>query len=165
MKIGGHRMREHLRLLAPFFAFIAAVWLIRMTLWSAGAPAWLVRLVSVTVATALSIMLTAFLMHWRGFGSYANMVLAGFLLTAWSELLIAGAIKLAVVTGTDNVYTLPEYTFPAGDPRHVEHIRSHLTFGIGVGTLEGAAVGCLLLWLLRMLVPSRTRAVPRESKT
>ena len=29
-----------------------------------------------------------------------------------------------------------------------------LTFGVGVGTLVGAAEGCLLLWLLRRLVPA-----------
>jgi len=35
-----------------------------------------------------------------------------------------------------------------------DHIHGHLTFGVGVGTLLGAAEGCLLLWLLRRLVPA-----------
>jgi len=92
-------------------------------------------------------------MHERRFGSYPNVVLASFLLNAWAELLIAGAITFSVVTGIENIYTAPEFSIPRHDPSHVKHILAHLTFGIGFGTLVGAAEGCLLLWLLRKLTP------------
>jgi hypothetical protein len=32
MRVGGHRVREHLLLLKPLFIFIALVWLIRLIL-------------------------------------------------------------------------------------------------------------------------------------
>ena len=50
MKIGEHGLGDHLRLLAPLFAFIAAVWALRLVLYAAEAPTPLLRVCSVTVA-------------------------------------------------------------------------------------------------------------------
>lgn len=158
MKIGGHRMREHLRLLAFPFALIFAVWLLRLLLSMAGTPNSIVRFASVTAATALAIVVATVLMHWRDFGGYASVVVASFLLNVWSEVLIVLAVAFSVLSGVDNIYTAPEFSVPGGDVMHLIHMRAHLTFGIGVGTLEGAAMGCLVLWLLRTLVP-----LPRET--
>ncbi len=154
MKIGGHRMREHLRLLAPEFALIFAVWALRWLLSLAGAAGWVVRLSSVTAATALAIVLATVRMHWRAFGGYANVVVVSFLLNVWSEVLIVVAVAFSVLAGIENIYTAPEYSVPGEDIMHYVHIRAHLTFGIGVGTLEGAAMGCLLLWLIRAWIPA-----------
>jgi hypothetical protein len=116
----------------------------------AGAPPAHVRIVSVTVATAVSILLAVLLVHFKAFGSYASVVAAAFLLELWSQLLICGAIAFSAVTGTTNVYSAPEYSFHSGPGRH---IFGHLTGVLGSGTLLGAAMGCLLLWMLRRLVP------------
>jgi hypothetical protein len=149
-------MRDHLRLVLPLFGFIAVVWALRFVLSTAGAPEWLARSTSVTTAMSISIAIAAFLIHRRDFGSYPSVVVAAFLIVLWSELLIILAVVFSVLTGTVNIYTAPEYSLPGDDPYHLRHIRGHLTFGVGLGALEGAAVGCLLLWLLRMLVPSRS---------
>ena len=150
MKIGSHGLREHIHLLMPLFGLIAAVWLLRMVMDMAGTPPTLVRMVSVTVATAASILLAVLVIHFKAFGSYASVVAAVFLLELWSQLLICGAIAFSAVTGTTNIYTAPEYSPPSGP---VGHIIGHLTAGVGFGTLLGAAMGCLLLWMLRRIVP------------
>jgi hypothetical protein len=150
MKIGGHGLREHIHLLMPLFGLIAAVWLLRLVLDKAGAPPTVVRMVSVTVAGAASILLAVLLIHFKAFGSYGNVVLAAFLLEFWSQLLICGAIAFSAITGTTNIYTAPEYSFHSC-PR--AHIFAHLTAVLGFDTLFGAAMGCLLLWILRRLVP------------
>ena len=80
-------------------------------------------------------------------------VVASLLLNIWAQLLIVAAIVFAVITKTENIYTHPEFSMPHDDPLHLRHIYGHLTFVIGAETLFGAAVGCLLLWLLRTLVP------------
>jgi hypothetical protein len=150
MRIGGHGLREHIHLLKPLFGLIAAVWLLRMVLDKAGTPPTVVRMVSVTVAGAASILLAVLLIHFKSFGSYANVVAAAFLLELWAQLLICGAIAFSALTGTVNIYTAPEYSFhypPAA------HIVGHLTGALGFGTLFGAAMGCLLLWMLRRIVP------------
>ena len=150
MRIGGHGLRDHIRLLMPLFGLIAAVWFLRLVMDKAGAPSAQVRMVSVTVATAASILLAVLLIHFKAFGSYASVAVAAFLLELCSQLLICGAIAFSVLTRTTNIYTAPEYSPRAGQ---MAHIMGHITFGLGLGSLFGAGMGCLLLWLLRLIVP------------
>ncbi len=150
MKIGGHGLREHLHLLAPLFALIAAVWVLRMVLAALGAPHLVVHYCSVTVAGAFSILLAAVLIHLRGFGGYSNIAMAAFLLECWQQGLISLAIVFSILSGIQTIYTTPPY---AGNEGPRVHILGHLTFGIGMGTIFGTAMGCLLLWLLRRMVP------------
>jgi hypothetical protein len=155
MNIGGYGVREHIKLLAPSYGLIAAVWLLRWVGDELGAPQNAVRWVSVNGATALGILIAVGLIHFRRVGGYSNAILASFLLVVWEQFLIISAIVFAVVTGTMNVFVKPEYSFPGQDPHHLKHIVGQLTFGVGAGTLYGAATGCLLLFLLRRLVPLR----------
>jgi hypothetical protein len=150
MKIGSHGLRDHVRLLTPLFGLIAAVWLLRIVLDKAGSPPTLVRMVSVTVASAASVLLAVLVIHFKAFGSYASVVLAAFLLELWSQLLICAAIAFSALTGTTNIYSAPQYSFHSGPGAH---IFGHLTGVLGFGTLFGAAMGCLLLWMLRRIVP------------
>jgi hypothetical protein len=150
MKVCGQRLRDHLGLLAPLFGLLAAVWVLRMVLYAASAPHIVVHWCSMTIAGPASIMLAVFLIYVRRFGSYPNVVLAAFLLVCCQQLLIIAAIAFAILTGTHNVFTAPEF---AGRFSPAAHIFGHLTFGLGLGTLFGSAMGCLLLWLLRKLVP------------
>jgi hypothetical protein len=115
-----------------------------------------VRVFSVTGATSLAILVAVWLIHTRGFGSYPNVVVASLLLVVFEQALIIAAIAFSVVSKTGNVFTKAEYSAP-DDPNHVKHILGQLTFGIGAGMLLGTATGCLMLWLLRMLVPARAR--------
>jgi hypothetical protein len=133
---------------------MAAVWALRIVLYAADAPHLVMRWCSVTVAGAACIMLAGFLIHVRRFGSYPNVVLATFLIECCQQLLIIAAIAFSVFTGTQNVYSAPEF---AGHHGQVAHILGHLTFGLGFGTLFGSAMACLLLWLLRRLVPLPAR--------
>ena len=152
MKIGGHGLREHIRLLMPLFGLITAVWLLRLIMDMAGTPPTIVHMVSVTVAGSASILLAVLLIHFKGFGSYGNVVLAAFLLEFWSQLLICSAIAFAALTNTVNVYSAPEYS-PRSSP--LAHIFGHITFGLGLGTLFfGGGMGCLVLWLLRHIIPA-----------
>jgi len=149
MKIGGHRLREHIRFLMPLFGLIAAVWLLRIVLDRAGAPPTAVRIMSVNVACAVSILLAVVLIHFKAFGSYANVVAATFLLELWSQSIISAAIAFSIVTGIPNVFVAPEYSHSMSP---LTHIIGHMTFSLGLGTLFGSAMGCLLLWMLRLLV-------------
>jgi len=155
MRVGGHPMREHVRLLLPLFAFLLVVWLLRLLLAAAGASLSVSRVFSVTTASAVAVFLAVLLIHFHRFGGYTNVVTTSLLLNAWSQMLIVIAILFAVATGTENVYTLPEFSVPGDDPMHLRHIFGHLTFMVGLGTLFGAGVGCLMLWFLRLMVPMR----------
>lgn len=157
MRVGGHRMREHLRLLTPLFIFLALVWSGRLIFGAVGVPLWVSKLFSVTTAASVAVFLAVILIHKRRFGGYANVVVASLLLNFWSQFLIIIAILFSVATKTVNIYTLPEFSMKGDDPSHLHHIYGHLTFGTGLGTLFGAGMGCLLLWLLRIMVPAHSQ--------
>jgi hypothetical protein len=151
MKIGGYGLREHLHLLAPLFGFIAAVWVLRMVVYALGASPMMLHIVSVTVAGRISILLAIVMIHRRRFGGYTNVVTAVFLLICWEEFLIIAAIIFTNLTGFSNVYSASEFT---GGASPWGQVAGHLTIGIGSGTLFGAAMGCVLLWMLRKVDPT-----------
>ncbi len=154
MKINGYGLRDHLRLLAPLFGLIGAVWALRMVLWAMGAPARALSTCSVTVAGPVALLLAVLLIHGRHFGSYPNVVAAAFMVACCQQGLIIAAITFGTLTGTQNVYSAPEFSFGFSPFRHM---LGHLTFGVGLGTLSGSAMGCLLLWMLRKIVPVSAR--------
>ncbi len=162
MKIGQHGMRDHLRLLVPMFTLIAGVWILRMILSAADSPFWLIRVTSVTTATSAAMLLAVLVLHARRFGGYASVVVLAFFLNLWSQFLIIAAIIFSVWTGTQNIYAAPEFSFQGNDPSHLRHIYAHLTFGVGTGTLVGAAFGSLLLKILRFLLPNSSAAGPAK---
>jgi len=151
MTAGSLGLRDHVRLLAPLFALIAAVWALRLVLDAAGAPNGIVRLSSVTVSGAVSALLAVFLMHFRRLGRYPNVIVATILLVFWAQLLIVLAIAFAAVSGIQNVFVAPTYSPHGSGP--LPHIAGHLTFGLGFGILVGSAMASLTLWTLRRLVP------------
>ena len=156
MNICGRGLRDHIRLLAPLFGFITVVWALRWALDAAGVSQGLVRVFSVTGATSLAVLIAVWMIHTRRFGSYPNVVVASLLLVVFEQVIIVAAIAFSVVSKIENVFTRPEFSRP-DDPNHVKHILGQLTFGIGAGILLGTATGCLMLWLLRRLVPTRVR--------
>jgi hypothetical protein len=151
MTAGRLGLRDHVRLLVPLFALIAAVWALRLVMDAAGAPNGIVRLSSVTVAGAVSALLAVVLMHFRRLGRYSNVIVATILLVFWAQFLIVLAIAFAAMTGVQNVFAAPEYSPHGAGP--LPHIAGHLTFGLGFGILVGSAMACLTLWTLRRLVP------------
>ncbi len=153
MSMCGRGLMDHVRLLTPLFGLIAVVWALRWVLDAAEVSPGVVRALSVTGATSLAVLIAVWLIHTRSFGSYPNVVLASLLLVVFEQLIIVAAIAFAVVSKIENVYTRPEYSRP-DDPQHLKHILGQLTFGIGAGMLLGAATGCLMLWLLKRIVPS-----------
>jgi len=153
MTISGRTLREHIQLLTPLFGLIAAVWLLRWSLYQMGLPVYLVGFLSITGIVAVSILLAALLIHAKRFGGYVNAVVAAFLLVFWSQLLIVAAILFAVLTGIENVYTLPQFSVPGPDPHHMRHMWGQLTFGIGFEALSGSLVACFFLFLLRRISP------------
>jgi len=154
-------MREHTRMLAPLFGLIFAIWLLRLVVGSMDASPRILAVLSVTAATSLSMLLAAALIHFRQFGSYPNVVVSSFLIALFSQLLIIGAVVFAVITGTENIFTAARFSVP-DDPHHIKHIVGQLTFGVGSGILLGSATGCLILFLLRILVPVRCKPAETE---
>ena len=109
MKIGGHPLRQHLRLLAPLFALLAGVWVLRWIIGCVDTPGWLMHVVSLTVFSPVAILLAVLMLHVRRFGGYASVAVCSLLLTVWTELLIVLAILFTALTGIPNPYMRDPY--------------------------------------------------------
>lgn len=155
MKIQGYTLREYWQLAAPLFALILIVMLLRLIVGFLHAPGWVVKVLSLNGASSLAAVIAILLMHVRKFGSYQHVFIVTFMLIVFREILIIAAILFTVLTGIDTIFAAPEFSLPKDDPHHIRHIVGHLTFGIGGGTLLGGAMSCLLLFLLRRIVPPR----------
>ena len=153
MKIGQRGLGEHLQLLAPLFGLIAGVWALRLILAIAHAPHFLIHYCSVTAAGSISLLLAVMLIYFKRFGGYANVAASAVLLHLWEQLLISAAIAFDMLAGTRNIYSAPEF---AQRMTPLQHLLSHLTIVLAFGSLVGTLMGCLLLWLLRKLVPPET---------
>jgi hypothetical protein len=149
MRIDGHSLRDYLHLLAPLGALMAAVWALRIVVYAAGARGDVLHIISVTLAGRLSILLAVIMIHRRRFGGYTSVITSVFLLTCWEQFIISAAILFTVLTGMTNVYSASRFTFGESP---LAHLVGHLTIGIGSGTLLGAAMGCLLLLIVRKLM-------------
>lgn len=163
MNISGHSIRQHIRNLAPLFGLIAAVWALRWIASALGAHRNVVQVFSVTFTTSVCILLAVLLIHLRRFGAYASVIAAAFLLVCWEQFLIISAIAVALFTSTGNVFTAPEYSGHMGTP--LAHIVGHLTFGIGIRTIFGSAMGCVLFWVIRRLVPVNRESLSEAGKS
>ncbi|MFN8006162.1 MAG: hypothetical protein U0V70_03890 [Terriglobia bacterium] len=160
MQVHGYGLRDHLRFLSPLLLLVLTVWILRLLLEIVSVPFWLSKLCSVTAASVLALLIAVFWIHTRRFGSYPNVVAVSFLINAWAHLLIILAIIFSVITGMENIFTRPEFSIKEDDAYHIRHILGHLTFGIGANTLLGAGMGCLLLWLLRLIIPNSNPGKP-----
>ncbi len=152
MKLGGYRFQVYLALLAPLFAFIGAVWLLRLLLDTLGVPLEIVKIFSVTAASAISVLLATVMMHMRSFGGFLHVVICSTILALFSQALITATILFAVVTGIPNIFVAPEFSVPV-DPHHIRHIVGHMSFSVGAEVLLGSAMGSFLLWVLRIIIP------------
>ncbi|HSR68435.1 MAG TPA: hypothetical protein VLU25_10870 [Acidobacteriota bacterium] len=154
MRINAKTFTQHVRLAGPYLGILTLVWLLRMLAYAAGLPLNWVEVISLSVAVEVCTVLAVVQIHVSEWGSYSNIVVVAFLLNAWSQLQIALAIIFTMVTGVGTVYTHPSYTIPPGGGEHWTHLYGQLTFVLGFGTIFALASGCLLLFLLRLLLPN-----------
>ncbi len=146
------KIGSQIRILTPLFLLAAAFWAIRIVLGAAGAPSWLLATFSATVVIPLTVFLATLGIYARKEASYGAVLISALFLVSFAQLLICSTILFSLLTGIHTIYTAPEFS-PFEQPGHVLHLLSHL-LAIPVGTLFGFAMGGLVLWVLRKMVPT-----------
>ena len=155
----GKSLPQYVSFQKPILILIAAVWLMRLLLSMAGVPVSAAKFVSVTGVLLLGALYYGWAASRQGFGSYRQLYGANLVQGLFSQTLVAAAIVLAIVTGHDNVYTVPEFYPPSAgndrlglppDGKNFGHALAHIV-------LAGAIVGPLLGWLTRSVVHVATR--------
>jgi hypothetical protein len=145
----GKKFQEYIQFQRWILILIAAVFVIRLGLSFAGMPMSQARWVSINLVLLVGLMYCSVAVHTRGFGSYKQ--LFGLLLvqTAFAHLLIAAGIILGIVSGTDNIYTVPE-VFGGSNGRNWPHVLAHV-LGAIVLPVFAWLVGSVILFLAKRL--------------
>jgi hypothetical protein len=110
MRIFGKTIGEYLRFAAGIVALVVIVGVARLVLSMAGVPVSAVKFLSVTTMALLGVVYFGVRTHTSGFGSYRQL-LPLMVITFGAASWVSGfAVVLAIATGRDNIYSIPEYS-------------------------------------------------------
>jgi hypothetical protein len=148
----GKTVAQYLGFQKVVLAVIVLAFLVRFGLSLAGAPNSVARWASVTVVLLAGVVYYGVAVHTRGFGSYRQLYPLVLFQSLLGEGLVALAVALAVLTGTDNIYTAPEYS-GGGDGKNWLHVVAHLVIAAVVLPLLSWGVSSLVLLVTKKVAP------------
>jgi len=157
MTVFGKPLSDYVRFARVFLALIVIVAIIRLALSLAGVPTEVARWASVTALFWIGTIYFGVRVHTTGFGSYRQLLVICFLQMAAAQIVIVPAIILAIATGRDNIFSIPEYAFGA-DGKTWSHVLAHLFIGTTVGSLFCWIVGCLVMLVTKKATRNQTTA-------
>jgi hypothetical protein len=155
MKIFGKPLSEYFAFQSWFIVLIVVVGVARLALSLAGVPASSVKWVSMSALALAGVVYCAVQVPRTGFGGYRHLLPLYAMQAGVANLISAAAIVLAIFTGTDNIYTAPEYS-GGGDGKTWLHAGAHLVLGAIVGSLIAWLVGSGIMWITKKVSSSRT---------
>jgi hypothetical protein len=146
----GKRLSDYVAFSKPFLSLILVVGIARLALSLGGVPNSVVKWISINAMGWIGVLYYSVRVHTSGFGSYKQLLPICFLQMVAAQVVIVPAIILAIFTGTDNIYSAPEYSF-GGDGKTWLHVAAHLFIGTTVGSLMSWLVGCLIMFAAKKL--------------
>jgi hypothetical protein len=149
----GKPFSAYVRFAGVSLAIIAGVALLRLVLSLAGVSTAVDKWVSATVALLICALVWSARVHTTGFGSYKQILPVVWLQAVAANVVIIAGIVLAIVTGRDNIFTVPEFAGGQDGKNWFPHVFGHVIFG--------GVIGPLVLWGLGSLVMLVTKKVSR----
>lgn len=152
----GKPLAYYLKLQAPALIAIVVVFLVRLVMSMAGVPASVGKILSLTFVLILALPYYALLAKREGLG-FRHLFAMCLIQGLFSQTLVAVAIVLGIVTGQDNIYTIPEFypgangesPFPV-DGKNWMHAGAHVIFAGALALpIFSWAVSSLLLVIAR----------------
>ena len=148
MTIFGKRLSEYVAFCKWFLILIPAAGLIRLALSLAGTPNSTAKWISMTALIWIAVVYCSIRVHTTGFGSFRHLLVLCVLLNLSDQVVAMTGILIAILTGTDNIFSAPEFAF-GQDPRF--HLLMHVVVGIPAGSIVSWLVGSLILAVTRKL--------------
>jgi hypothetical protein len=141
-------------------ALVVLAFLVRLALSLSGTPNASAKWISVTAVLLLGVVYYGVAVHTRGFGSYKQLYPLVLFQSLLGEGLVALAVALAILTGTDNIYTAPEYS-GGGDGKNWLHVVAHLVIAVVVLPLVSWGVSSLVMLVTKKVGPGPSGEPPR----
>ena len=150
MTIFGKSVSEYFAFQKAIVILIILVGLGRLTLSLAGFPTSIVKWISLTAMALVGIVYCAIQVPRTGFGGYKHLLPLFVVQAGIGNIIIAGGIALAIATGADNIYSLPEYG-GGTDGRTWLHAGAHIVNGVIVGPLLGWLIGSGIMFVVKRM--------------
>ena len=147
----GKSLREYLRLQIWVLLAVVVIFAARWGLSQAGVPA--ARWASVTWVLLLGTVYYGIVVHTSGFGSYKQLYPLNLLQGLLAETLVAVAIVVGILVGSDNIFTVPEFS-GGEDGKNWFHAFGHVVVaGAIILPLFGWLVSSIVLFVTKKLAP------------
>ncbi|MBI4382395.1 MAG: hypothetical protein HY574_14555 [candidate division NC10 bacterium] len=151
MHIFGKGLSEYVAFTRLFLGLILVVGIVRLALSFGGVPNSTAKWLSITAVVWIGVLYYSIRVHTSRFGSYKQLLPIYVLQGLVAQAIIVPAIVIAILTGSDNIYSAPEYSF-GGDGKTWLHAGAHLVLGTTIGPLVGWLVACLIMFATKKLV-------------
>lgn len=155
MIIFGKRLSEYFSFCTPFLGLILVVGIARLAMSLGGVPNSTARWFSITAVIWIGVLYYAIRVHTTGFGSYKQLLPIYVLQSLAAQAIIVPGIILAIFTGKDNIYSVPEYAF-GGDGKTWLHVGAHLLLGTTIAPLLNWLVGSIIMFATKKLLTKST---------
>src|SRR5579863_6893692 len=134
MTIFGKPLSQYIAFSKLFLGLILVAGITRLALSLGGVPNSTAKWFSMTVIALIGGVYYAIRVHTSGFGSYKQLLVICTLQNLVAQAIAILGIVLAIVTGTGNIFSSPEFAF-GGDGKTWTHVAAHLFGGTTVGSL------------------------------
>jgi len=151
MTIFGKRLSKYVSVSKPFLGLILIVGIARLALSLGGVPNSTAKWLSITVVMWIGVLYYSIRVHTSGFGSYKQLLPICVLQLCVAQVVIVPSIVLTILTGKDNIFSAPEFSF-GQDGKTWSHVAAHLLLGTTIGSLISWLAGCLILFATKKLV-------------
>jgi len=155
MTIFGKSVSQYVRFLRPILGFILVVGMARLLLSLAGVSVTSVKYFSLTAAWLVGLVVCSITVHTKGFGSYKELLALVGVQSLVAQAFTAAVVVLGIVTGQDNIYTLPEFSGNV-DGKTWGHAGAHLGLAAPILTLVGWLIGSAILFVTKKVAPADT---------
>ena len=151
MKVLGKSIGEYFEFGRVIIIPMAVFGLARPLLYMGGVPLSVAGKISVTGFGFIALLYFGVQVARTGFGTYRHLLPLNFLVSATSAIIISGSIAIAIFTGVDNIYTLPQYA-EGIEGRSWFHFGAHLLVGFVIIPIVATIMGAIVMFVTTKLV-------------
>jgi len=148
----GKTVTQYLGFQKVVLAVIVVAFLVRLTLSLTGTPNSVAKWISVTVVLLAGVVYYGVAVYTSGFGSYKQLYPLVLFQSLLGEGLVALAVVLAIITGTENIYTAPEYS-GGGDGKNWLHVLAHVVIAALILPLISWGISSLVMLVTKKVAP------------
>ena len=152
MRMFGKSLSEYVRFQKMILGLILVVGVVRLALSLAGVPTSTAKWFSLTAAALIGSVYYGIRVHTTGFGGYKHLLPLSIIQNLLAQFIAIAAIALAIFTGQDNIFSLPEY-YGGSDGKTWGHAIAHLFIGGILGSLVGWGFSALVMFVARKVAP------------